>query len=127
MKCRQNIYIPFLSYNILTAIVELFFSNLIFYVLCELFPNYPRFNETVAGYWKHLSSLLMDLLLLFCFSFNQENHHVSDLFYDICNRTNQHNPRKKSLPFIDSLKPVWYLERSNHVSDLFYDICKRTN
>ena len=52
----------------------------------------------------------------FVFSPNQDNlfmiHRSSDLSDDIWNVINEYN-KDKSIPFTDSSKPIWYLERSD--------------
>ena len=101
---------PFSGYKILKAIVWLLFSiffqlsfsegkfipsrlylfikALIFVILSEYYFISSWFNANVTAFWKYLLSFFrVDLLLLFCFLFNQESlyiiHHNTDLFYDI--------------------------------------------
>ena len=109
---------PFLSLKTLRAIVRLFFSNhfsfsdeqffpsqlyfsikgLISYIPSGFFPAYSWSNVIVTVHWKHDFFHWLGWFLLFLLLSNQEILYMIylnlDLFYDICNRINEHNQRQ---------------------------------
>ena len=74
------------------------YKRLIFVLFFQNAIQFFWFNARVTAYGKYLLSfLLTDLLLNFCFLFNQKNLYTSnddlDLFYDICSTINEHSQR----------------------------------
>ena len=93
-------------------------KGLILVILCGFFLVFSWFNGTVIGYWKHLPSLFLDLLLPFCFLSVQGNlctiHYDSDLFYGIYNARTWTLSNIKGKTFNQSFSNSFFWIGTNH-------------